>query len=102
MRAPCQPASGVHSTVNMWSVKYCPKPGFARISARRPSGTATLEGVMLISMGDNLVGLPGKWTRDGRAHPVRPAVSDGGGASAGYSGGDRVADLGGTPTAGRA
>ena len=36
-RASCQPASGVHSTVTMWSVKLTPNPGSARISATRSS-----------------------------------------------------------------
>ena len=49
IRAPLHPA-GVHSTVNMWSVKWVPKPGFARISARRSSLVGDDVRVVLMSM----------------------------------------------------
>ncbi len=50
MRAACQPSAGVHSTVNMCSVKWVPKPGLARISASRASSTGCSVRVVLISM----------------------------------------------------
>jgi hypothetical protein len=41
----------------MWSVKWLPKPGLARISASRSSLTGLLEGVVLICMGVTVVDL---------------------------------------------
>src|SRR5919107_5512843 len=41
MRASCQPATGVHSTVSMWSVKLTPNPGFARTWASRSSAAGS-------------------------------------------------------------
>src|SRR3954454_5045821 len=61
--ASCKPCSGVQVTETMWSVKYLPKPGLARISARCASGTGAGFGVTLNSrlptvvMGVTLVGL---------------------------------------------
>ncbi len=113
-RAACQPSAGVHSTVNMWSVKWVPKPGLPRISARRSSATGLgREG------GADLHGRhvsPPSWKSRGHWNPAgggllstvvagnasatrriarQPAT--GGGASLGHPGGDRVADLRGTP-----
>ena len=59
IRAPCQPSAGVHSTVNMWSVKWTPKPGLARISARRASSTGCSVRVVLMSMDIKVVALSG-------------------------------------------
>ena len=56
-RASCQPSAGVHSTVNMWSVKWMPKPGLARISARRASSTGCSVRVVLMSMDIKVVAL---------------------------------------------
>ena len=53
----CQPSAGLHRTVNMWSVKKEPKPGFARISASLSSATGEVVRVVLISMGRTLVHL---------------------------------------------
>ena len=53
IRASCQPSAGVHSTVNMWSVKWVPKPGFSRISASRASSVGVDVSVVLICMPDN-------------------------------------------------
>src|SRR5687767_7205430 len=108
----------------MWSVKCVPKPGFARISARRSSLTAVVDRVVLISMDIKLSaflqicdagqlmavafpGQAGKASLDGQCTPQQVTVSpvDRGNrhGSAGYSRGDGVADLGGTPGgAGRA
>jgi hypothetical protein len=33
-RASAQPVSGVHSARNIWSVKWLPKPGSAKIASR--------------------------------------------------------------------
>ncbi len=49
IRAPCHPCSGVHSTVNMWSVKYVPNPGLARISATSASLRGLSEAVVVMS-----------------------------------------------------
>ena len=49
IRAPCQPSSGVHSTVNMWSVKWVPNPGLARISATSASLRGESEAVVVMS-----------------------------------------------------
>src|SRR4051794_11323709 len=117
MRASCQPASGVHSTVNMWSVKCSPKPGLARTSARRASSTGVGETVGLICMGltggdlSNGQEGGGEGARRGSLvdlslHLSRVATlakcsdhrtsGDRDAGSARYSRGDRVADLGGT------
>ncbi len=50
-RASYQPFSGVHSTVNMWSVKWVPKPGLARISDTSASLRGCSDRVMLMSSG---------------------------------------------------
>ena len=57
IRASCQPFSGVHSTVTMWSVKCVPKPGLARISASSASLRGWSDRVMLMSMGRTLADL---------------------------------------------
>src|SRR3569833_4656223 len=98
MRASCHPRSGVHSTVSMWSVKCVPKPGLARISASSASergcaaGTKEMSRVMrggylsgtVVEPVETTCGCQ-RWFRQ-----ARPP-----GLGAGYSRGDRVADLGG-------
>src|SRR6478672_8177421 len=49
IRAACHPCSGVHSTESMWSVKYVPNPGLARISATSASLRGESEGVVVMS-----------------------------------------------------
>ena len=45
----CQPCSGVHSTVSMWSVKWVPNPGLPRICATSSSLRGLSEGVISMS-----------------------------------------------------
>src|SRR6478672_3052934 len=99
----------------MWSVKNWPNPGFARISASRPSSTGWALWVVLICMGLTVVDLSGssRGSRVPRGRLVRGNGHLSGGTppdrcrfhrltgesargSAGYSRGDRVADLGST------
>src|SRR5688500_13728832 len=100
MRASCQPASGVHSTRNMWSVKWTPKPGLARISASRASSTGLELGVVLVCMvvtGSDPSGLVGVGNDERRARVQCPAPTSWWcRGSAAYSRDDGVADLGGT------
>src|SRR5262245_16038147 len=79
----------------MWSVKCRPKPGLARISASRSGATGAVEEATSIcselSMWCTVPNL-----RERRAWTASPAARTGArDRSAGYSRGDRVADLGG-------
>src|SRR6478672_10180399 len=99
----------------MWSVKNWPNPGLARISASRPSSTGWALWVVLICMEGTLADLSrggdrepappgrlvrGKWYLSGGGPPeerhFHRLTGESARRSAGYSGGDRVADLGGT------
>src|ERR1700710_3130119 len=85
--ASCQPASAVQVTATMWSVKNLPKPGSARISARRASAAGdglawtakvmagTVPGVVVL-ITDLLHGGSSRGLEDSARYSSRDGVAD--------------------------
>src|SRR5690349_16590493 len=63
----CQPRPSVHLIVTMWSVKWRPNPGFARIASRSAAGSGWADGLSSI-VGVVMGACPSPVVVTGRAH----------------------------------